>query len=137
MAIDPNDNSYELGELRIKDTTIYANEFNVDVGTDGGDPKSVTNKADPIRYTRSKNTYEWGASSIEPEHYKSLLKIKLARTLFPIKIYNLSPNGRYVPVGALGEAKINEVNRSYGDDGITIDISGTALRFELPKETKK
>lgn len=134
IKVDPTDTSYEMGELRIDSQVIYSNEFNVDVSEDGGDPKGVTNSPDPIRYGRSRNTYEWGASGIEPEFYDFLMEAKLKKKLFPIGVFNFGPNGEYKPVSTLVNSKITEVNYSYGDDGVTLDVSGSALRIELPKK---
>lgn len=133
VTIDPTNTTYEMAELRLDSEVIYANEFNIDIGEDGGDPKTVTNSRDPVRYARSKNTYEWGASGIEPEYYDFLIQHKLNKTLFPINALHMSPDGKYKAVGNLKYAKITEVNYSYGDDGTTIDVSGNALKFELAK----
>ncbi len=133
IKIDPTDNSYEMAEMRIDSERIYSNEFNMDLGEDGGDAKSVTNSSDPIRYGRSKNTYEWGASSIEPEFYDFLVEAKLKKKQFPIGVFCFGPDGDYKAVGTMINARISEVNFSYGDDGVTIDVSGTALGFELPR----
>ena len=135
IKIDPTDNSYQMAEMRIDSERIYANEFNMDLGEDGGDPKTVTNSANPIRYGRTTNTFEWGASSIEPEYYDFLVQAKMKKKLFPIGVFRFGPDGDYKAVGTMTNAKISEVNWSYGDDGVTIDISGSALGFELP--TKK
>lgn len=133
IKIDPTDNSYEMAEMRIDSERIYTNEFNIDIGEDGGDPKSVTNSADPIRYGRSKNTFEWGASGVEPEYYDFLVEARLKKKIFPIGVFRFGPDGDYKAVGTMTNAKIAEVNFSYGDDGVTIDISGTALSFESPR----
>lgn len=133
IKIDPTDNSYEMAEMRIDSERIYSNEFNMDLGEDGGDTKSVTNSADPIRYGRTKNTYEWGASGVEPEFYDFLVEAKLKKKIFPIGVFRFGPDGDYKAVGTMTNARISEVNFSYGDDGVTLDVSGTALGFELPR----
>ncbi|MDO5818722.1 MAG: hypothetical protein Q4P11_00150 [Methanobrevibacter sp.] len=133
IKIDPTDNSYHMAEMRIDSERIYSNELTMDFGEDGGDPKTVTNSADPIRYGRTTNSYEWGASGIEPEFFDFLMEAKLKKKLFPVGVFRFGPDGDYKSVGTMINAKISEVNWSYGDDGVTVDVSGSALGFELPR----
>ena len=128
IKIDPTDNSYHMAEMRIDSERIYSNELTMDFGEDGGDPKTVTNSEDPIRYGRTTNSYEWGASGIEPEFFDFLMEAKLKKKLFPVGVFRFGPDGDYKSVGTMINA-----NWSYGDDGVTVDVSGSALGFELPR----
>lgn len=132
ITIDPEDNSHYMAEIKIGDDVIVSNEFNFDITEEGGDAKYVTNSQDAIRYGSSKNTYEWGASGVEPEFYKLLLQCKLEGKLFTVQIFDFGPDGNYEHQGTMKFAKITELNRSFGDDGVTIDVSGSALSLTPP-----
>lgn len=133
ITIDPADNSHYMAEMRLDSEVIVSNEFNVDLGEDGGDPKTVTNSMDPVRYGSSKNTVNWGASDVDPEYYKMLIEYKLKKKLFPVDVFDFGPDGDYTHTGTLKHAKITEVNKTFGDDGLSIEISGVALGFDMPK----
>lgn len=131
IIVDPDDNSYDMGLLRIEDQELVSNEFEYSIGgannTGGG-----TNSNDPIRYKGNKNEYSWSASDIPPEFKTLLIKYKIEKKSFPITIFHHGPDGNYIHEGTLTHARIDEVTSSYSDEGPNLDISGTALGFDLP-----
>lgn len=133
ITIDPNDNSYDMAEMRLDGEPAYPNEFEYSVTEDGGEGKTVTNSKTPIRYGSSRLNVEWSASGLQPEEYNRLMEYKLKGKLFPINVYNFGTDGDYNLVATLNNAKITEVSYNYGDDGVTIDISGSALSIDLPR----
>lgn len=136
ITVDPNNNNYDLAEMRLNKETILSNENNVDLSEEGGDVKYVTNSEDPIRRSSKKNTIEWGLSGVEPEYYDLLLEYKLSGKTFPIQYYNFGKGGKYEHKLTLMHAKITELNLSHGDDGSTVDCSGNALSVVKPKPRK-
>ncbi len=133
ITVDPENNNHYMAEIKLNDDIIVSNEFNFDITEEGGDAKYATNSMEAIRYSSSKNTYEWGASGVEPEFYNLLVQYKLKSKLLTVDVFDFGPDGGYAHQGTMTYAKITEVTRSFGDDGVTIDISGTALGFNLPK----
>ena len=133
INIDPTNDAYDMAEMRLDGEPLYPNEFEYSVSEDGGEPKTVTNSKDPIRYGASKNTVEWSASGLQPEEYSRLMEYKLKNMLFPITVFNFGSSGQYNPVATINNARITEVSFNYGDDGETIDISGSALSLDLPR----
>lgn len=132
ITVDPTNNQYDMAEMRLDQETIISNECNVDFGEDGGDPKYVTNSEDPSRRSAKKNTYEWGASGVEPEYFDLLLSYKISGKTFPLYLFNFGRGGDYEHMLTLSHAKVKELNWSHGDDGMTIDVSGDALGADQP-----
>ena len=61
IKIDPDDNTYDLGELRLEKEVIVCEDFNVEFGSES-ETRSVTSSRDPVGYKGSKNEYKWEAN---------------------------------------------------------------------------
>lgn len=134
ITIDPEDTSHDMGYFKLNDQELYANEFNYTIGGDS-ETESYTNSNTPGRYKGGKDEFEWEASGVAHEFHDELIRAKLNKTIFPIKVFNRGPDGNVLHKGTLLYCRVNEVEVSQGDDGNTIDVSGTALNFELPRKT--
>lgn len=134
ITIDPNDNSHDMGYLRLDDEELYANEFSYTIGG-GNETESFTNTGKPGRYKGSKDEFGWDASGIAHEFHDLLIRYKLNKTTFPIKVFNRGPDGNVIHKGTLFYCRVDEVSVSQADDGNTLDVSGIALDFELPQKT--
>lgn len=130
IIVDPNDTSYDLGQLRFKDEAIISEDFDYSV-EGGGDVKTVTNSKDPIRYAGSKNEYSWSANGIPPEYHDFLLKMKLNGELFPIGVFNIADDGNYRQKCTLLNAKIESVSVTQDEEGNSLEVSGNALGIKL------
>lgn len=133
ISVDPTDNQYDMAEMRLDQEVIVANEGNIDVGQDGGDPKYAMNSENPYRRGRKKNTVEWGLSDIAPEYYDLLLEYKLSGKTFPLQFYNFGKGGKYNHKLTVVHATVKELKMSFGDDGYTIECSGDGLGVEKPR----
>lgn len=134
ITIDPNDNSHDMGYLRLDDEELYANEFSYTIGG-GNETESFTNTGKPGRYKGSKDEFSWDASGIAHEFHDLLIRYKLNKTTFPIKVFNRGPDGNVIHKGTLFYCRVDEVSVSQADDGNTLDVSGIALDFDLPQKT--
>ena len=132
IVIDPNDNQYDMGFLRLLDEKIISNEFTYTIGG-GNETASSTDSGDPYKYKGSKNEYSWDASEVPMEYHDLLIRAKIEKTTFPITVFNHGPLGEYNHKGTLKYARIDEVSVKNGDEGMSLDVSGIALGFELPK----
>lgn len=132
ITVDPDDNSYTKGFLKIEDERIVSNEFEYTVGG-GNNTRTGTMSDDPIGYKGSKNEYSWSASDI-PMEYKSLfMKYKLNKKTFPIHVFNFGTVGDYHQEGTLLHCRVEEVTVNVSDEGFALDVSGIALGFEDAK----
>lgn len=129
VTIDPDNNKFDMGELRLDKEPIISEEFTVDI-TSEDETKTATNSRDPYRYAGGKNEYAWSASGVAPEHYPMLREYQKSRKSFPVGIYNFDDDGDYEEQGVLKYCRISSVNRSQGEDGLTLDIEGTALAIK-------
>lgn len=132
IIVDPNDNSYDMGFLRLLDEKIISNEFSYTVGG-GNETANSTSSNDPYRYKNSKNEISWDASEVAMEFHDLLMRAKLEKITFPITVFNHGPSGDYNHKGTITYARVDEVSVSAGDEGMSLDVSGVALGFELPK----
>lgn len=130
IKVDPNDTSYDLGQLRFSDEAIISEDFDYSV-EGGGDTKTVTNSKDPIRYAGSKNEYSWSANGIPPEYHDFLLRAKLEGKLFPIGVFNILDDGTYRQKCTLLNAKVESVTVSQDEEGNSLEVSGNALGIKL------
>ena len=133
IYVDPDDNSHDMGYLKLEDDELYANEFSYTIGG-GNETESFTNTSKPGRYKGSKDEFSWDASGIAHEFHDLLIQYKLTKKTFTTKVFNRGPDGNVIPKGILFHCRIDEVSVSQGDDGNTLDVSGIALDFELPQK---
>ena len=131
ITVDPDDNSHDMGLLRLEDQELVSNEFEYSIGG-ANNTRTSTNSSQPIGYKGSKDEFSWSASDIAPEFRSLLIKYKLERKTFPITIFHHGADGAYIHEGTLTHARIDEVTPSYSDEGANLDVSGTALGFDLP-----
>lgn len=129
ITVDPDDNSHDMGLLRLGDEPLVSNEFSYTVGG-GNNVGTATNSNNPVRYKGSKNEFSWDANDVAYEYYDFLMEAKLKKTTFPITIFNFGPDGNYNHKGTLTSARIDEVSVSFGDEGMQLDVSGIALGYE-------
>ena len=54
VTIDPDNNKYDMGELRLDKEPIVSEEFTVDLSSEN-EVKTATNSRDPYRYAGGKN----------------------------------------------------------------------------------
>ena len=131
ITVDPDDNSYDMGLLRLEDQELVSNEFEYAISGES-DVRTSTNSSDPIGYKGSKNEFTWSASDIAPEFKALLQKYILERKTFPITVFHHGEGGDYIHEGTLLHARVTEVTSNYGEEGANLDVSGTALGFDLP-----
>lgn len=132
IIVDPDNNDYDMGIFRFEDEQIISNEFEYKVGG-SNDVNTATGSSDPIGYKGSKNEYSYSASGIPMEFHDFFIKLKLEKKSFPISVYAFGEGGDYNHKGTLNYARVDEVNVKASDEGLTLDVSGPALRFELPR----
>ena len=130
IVVDPNDNQYNKGLLRLLDERIISNEFTYTVG---GGNEVATQNGKPYKYKGNVDEFSWDASEVPMEYHDLLMKAKLEKTTFPITIFNYGNGGDYNLIGTLMYCRIDEVAVKSGDDGMSLDVSGIALDFELPR----
>lgn len=131
ITVNPDDNSHEMGLLRLAEEPLVSNEFSYDIGG-GNNVGTATNSQDPVRYKGSKNEYGWSASDIPPEYHDLLIQYKLSKKTFPITIFNYGPDGDYNHLGTLTSARVDSVSVNFGDEGMQLDVEGIALGFDIP-----
>ncbi len=132
-TIDPEDHSHDMGYFKLWDEELYANEINYTLGG-SNETESYTNTNTPGRYKGSQDEFTWEANGVAHEFEDDLKRAKLTKQTFPIKIFNRGPEGNVIHKGTLLYCRIEEVSVTQGDDGHTIDVSGTALNYELPRK---
>lgn len=126
VRIDPDNNKYDMGELRLDKESIVSEEFSVDL-TSNNETKSATNSRDPYRYAGGKNEYGWSASGVAPEHLSLLREYQKSRKSFPTGVYNFDDDGDYEEQFVLKYCRISSVSVSQGDEGLSLDVEGVAL----------
>lgn len=131
IKVDPDDNSHDMGLLRLEDQELVCNEFEYSIGG-ANNTRGSTNSVNAVGYKGGKNEFSWSASDIAPEFRNLLIQYKLEKKTFPITIFHHGANGAYIHEGTLTHARIDEVTPSYSDEGANLDVSGTALGFDLP-----
>ena len=134
ITVDLEDNSHDMGYFKLEDEELFANEFSYTIGG-GNETKGFTNTNKPGRYVGSKDEYGWDASGIAHEFHDLLIQYKLTKKPITIKVFNRGPDGNVTHKGTFFHGRVDEVTVSQGDDGNTLDVSGIALDFELPKTT--
>ena len=134
IYVDPNDNSHDSGYFKLEDEELFANEFSYTLGG-GNETQTFTNSNKPGRYKGSVDEYSWDASGIAHEFHDLLVRYKLEKKTFPVKVFNRSPDGNVIYKGTLIYCRVDEVTVSQADDGNTLDVTGIALGFELPAKT--
>ena len=131
IVIDPADNSHDMGYFNLLEETLFANELEYTLGG-GNETENYTNTNKPGRYKGSKFEFGWSASGVAYEYHDLLIRAKLNKITFPIKVFNRGPDGNVLPRGTLMYCRIDEISVKQGDDGFSLDVSGIALDFELP-----
>ncbi|WP_458456216.1 hypothetical protein [Methanobrevibacter sp.] len=132
ITVDPSDNTYDMGVFRFVDETLVSNEFEYTIGG-SNEVRTATNSQNPTGYKGSKNEFSYSASDIPMEFHDYLIEMKIKKTTFPITVFAFGPDGDYTHVGTLTNARIDEVSVKNGDEGYSLDVSGPALGFDLPK----
>lgn len=126
VRIDPDNNKYDMGELRLDKESIVSEEFSIDL-TSNNETKNATNSRDPYRYAGGKNEYSWSASGVAPEHLSLLREYQKSRKSFPTGVYNFDDDGDYEEQFVLKYCRISSVSVSQGDEGLSLDVEGIAL----------
>ncbi|MBO6275427.1 MAG: hypothetical protein J6M91_07845, partial [Methanobrevibacter sp.] len=75
IIIDPDDNSHDMGYIKLDEEELYANEFSYTIGG-GNETESFTNTGKPGRYKGSKDEFGWDASGIAHEFHDLLIEYK-------------------------------------------------------------
>lgn len=132
ITVDPDDNTYDMGVFRFEDETLTSNEFEYTIGG-SNEVRTGTNSQNPIGYKGSKNEFSYSASDIPMEYHDYLIEMKMKKKSFPITVFAFGPDGDYTHVGTLTNARVDEVSVSMGDEGYSLEVSGPALGFDLPK----
>ena len=132
VTIDPDDNSYDLAELRLDNEVIICEEFEFEISTENN-TKATTNSRDPVRYAGGKNEYSWSASGIAPQYMKILRQYQQKRINFPVSIYAYGDEGEYKEVCTLLHCRVESISPSMDDEGLNIDIEGISLGAKDPR----
>lgn len=132
IEINPDNNEYDMGVFRFEDESITSNEFEYTIGG-SNETRTSTNSTNPIGYKGSKNEFSYSASDIPMEYHDFFVRLKLEKKSFPISVFAFGEGGNYKHKGTLTYARVDEVNVKAGDEGLTLDVSGPALGFDLAK----
>ena len=132
VTIDPDNNTYDLGELRLDKEVIVCEDFNIEISSES-ETRTATNSPDPVSYKGGKNEYTWEANGVSPEFTSLLREYQRNRKGFPIGIYNFEENGEYVELLTLLHCRIDSISASQEDEGLSVDVSGTALGIKDKK----
>lgn len=125
IKVNPEDNQYDLGELRLDQESIIAENFSVNLESTE-DLKKVTNSHDPVGYKGGAREYSFEASGVDAVHASLLKKYWKERKNFTVATYNFVENGTYVESDVLLHCRLTSVSISQ-EDGRSLEISGTAL----------
>lgn len=126
ITINPDDNTYDLGELRLDKEVIVCEDFNVEFNTES-ETRSATNSRDPVGYKGGKNEFTWEANGVSPEFFDLLREYQRNRKNFPVGVFNFNDEGEYRELFTLLHCRIDSLSPSQEDEGLSIDVSGTAL----------
>ena len=132
VTIDPDNNTYDLGELRLDKEVIICEDFNVEISSES-ETRTATNSHDPVAYKGGKNEYTWEANGVSPEYYELLRSYQKNRKNFPIGVYNFDADGEYRELSTLLHCRISDLSASQEDEGLGLDVSGTALSIKDKK----
>ena len=132
VTIDPDNNTYDLGELRLDKEVIVCEDFNVEISSES-ETRTATNSHDPVSYKGGKNEYTWEANGVSPEFISLLREYQRNRKSFPVGVFNFEENGEYVELLTLLHCRIDSVSASQEDEGLGVDVSGTALGIKDKK----
>lgn len=132
ITIDPDDNTYDLGELRLDKEVIVCEDFNVDFSSES-ETRPATNSRDPVGYKGGKNEYKWEANSVSPEFFSMLREYQRNRRNFPIGVFNFNDDGDYKELFTLLHCRIDSCKPAQEDEGMSIDVSGIALSVKDKK----
>ena len=123
---------YDMGVFRFEDEYVTSNEFEYAIGG-SNETRTATNSSNPTGYKGSKNEFSYSASDIPMEYHDLLIEYKLKKKSFPISVFAFGEGGDYNHKGTLTHARVDEVSVKGSDEGLTLDVSGIALGFELPQ----
>lgn len=126
VTINPDNNIYDLGELRLGTEVIVCESFSVSISTES-ETKTVTNSRDPVGYKGGKNEYSFSASGVSPEYFDLLSSYQEKRINFPVTVFNFDDDGEYKEMATLMHCRITSIEDSHEDEGSLLDIEGTAL----------
>lgn len=132
IKIDPDDNIYDLGELRLDKEVIVCEDFNVEFGSES-ETRSATGSRDPVGYKGGKNEYKWEANGVSPEFSSILRDYQRNRRNFPIGVFNFNDDGDYKELFTLLHCRIDSCTFTQEDEGMSIDVSGIALSVKDKK----
>ena len=125
ITINPDDNTYDLGELRLDKEIIVCEDFNVEFSSES-ETRPATNSRDPIGY-------KWEANGVSPEFFSMLRDYQRNRRNFPIGVFNFNDEGDYKELFTLLHCRIDSCTPTQEDEGMSIDVSGTALSVKDKK----
>jgi len=126
ITVDPDSKQYDLAEIRLDSEVIVAEEFSVTIET-SSDPKTATNSRDPVGYKGGTNEYSFDASGVSLEFLSLLQEYQVKRTSFPVGVFSFDDDGNYEELLTLLHCRITSVEPSADDEGMTLDIEGSAL----------
>ncbi len=129
VTIDPDNNIYDLAELRLDTEVVPCEDFSVTIDSED-EVKTVTNSRDPVSYKGGKNEYSFSASGVSPEYIPLLRSYQRKHKNFPTNVFNFDDDGEYKEVGTLMHCRISSMEISHEDEGTTVSIDGTALKMK-------
>lgn len=129
ITIDPNDNHYDLAELRLDTEVVVSEDFNFEISSEP-ETKTATNSRDPIGYKGGKNEYSFEANGVPPEYFPKLREYQAKRKNFPTGVFNFDDDGDYREAGTLLNCRISSISFSHEEEGSKLDVSGVALSFK-------
>lgn len=132
VTVDPDDNSFDLAELRIDNEVIICEDFDYEVSSENN-VKTATNSRDPYRYSGGKNEYSWSANGISPEFLKLCRQYQAGRKNFPVSVYAYGDDLEYKEVGTLLHCRIESISPKMDDEGLGFDMEGVALGMKDPR----
>ena len=132
ITVDPDDNSYDLAELRLDNEVIICEDFDFEISTENN-TKNSTNSRDPYRYAGGKNEYSGSANGIAPQYLKLCRQYQANRQNFPISVYAYGDEGEYKEVGTLLHCRISSISPKMEDEGLGFDLEFDALGFKDPR----
>ena len=132
ITVDPDDNSYDLAELRLENEVIICEDFDFELSTENN-VKTATNSRDPYRYAGGRNEYSGSANGISPEFLPLCRQYQKNRKNFPISVYAYGDDGDYKEVGTLLHCRVESISPSMEDEGLGFDLEFVALGFKDPR----